>query len=461
MKGKLLPDPVQRSHVRLDVVAGPHTGHQWTFDRSVRVVLGRCPPSHLRLGLEPGLSAVHCELAINPPHVSVTDLASTNGTLVNGIPIAGAVLGDGDELAVGETRIRVCIFPAVQGPRPRGLSGTGTSSAESADCTLFLSPNGESPPHPAPSAPAMPPLQIEDRSDLTADSRLAETQIGLPEDGLTESEPSEFPPMCGPYNLEEQVGEGGMATVYRGRHRKTGKLVAIKLIRVNAGPPDKMLQLFVREASVLLKLNHPRIVRSIEFGFQDHQPFLVLEWLPVIDLAEFIDPLPRAQKIRISCWVISRVLQGLHYAHQQGFVHRDVKPSNILAYREAHRLQVKLGDFGLAKCYDDAGLSAMTDDFSIRGTLAYMSPEQLQNSRSAGPPSDIFSSTACLYRLLTGKHPKLATLGTQSGRQALREARVPSKLIQLIETGMHPTPDARPRNAASMYRILEPFFRKE
>jgi serine/threonine-protein kinase len=435
------------------VVSGPHAGHHWSFDRPVRVVVGRTAPAQLRLAEEPALSASHCELTVDPPTVSISDLASTNGTLVNGIPIAEAVLVDGDEFGVGETRIRVCITNHTS---PTALAVGDLRGTDAATGTLVLK-HGE-----------VDLRRVNLRGSTAAaispggavGDPLAETEPIFSSGGLFGAEPSRVPEACGPYLIEEQIGEGGMATVYRGRHRKTGQRVAIKLIRSVAAPSDKMLQLFVREASVLLRLNHPRIVRSIEFGFQDQQPFLVLEWLPVIDLLEFIDPLPIAQKVRLSCWGISRVLQALEYAHSQGFVHRDVKPNNILAYREGHRLQVKLGDFGLAKCHEDAGLSAMTDDGSVRGTLAYMSPEQIQDSRSVGPQSDLFSVGACLYRLLTGLHPRLTAQGVRCDPATLKAANLPSPLIRLIEASMQPDTNQRPKSAAVMQQQLQPYHGK-
>ena len=452
-EGFKLPDLSPAGRVRLDVVAGPHNGQKWSFDRPVRVVIGRQAPAHLRLGRETSCSTAHCELVIDPPTISVTDLSSTNGTLVNGIPIADAVLGDGDEFGVGETRIRVSIFAAAASSLPEH----DVAAAEpTADRTVVLEPA------------ALPKLDISSqkltaataRDDRRPQAPLAETEFHFSADGVASADPVNKPSFCGPYQLEEQIGQGGMATVFRALHRKTRQQVAIKLIRTASVSSDKMLQLFVREASVLLRLSHPRIVRSIEFGFQEQQPYLVLEWLPVIDLLEFIDPLPFPQKVRLSCWTISRVLQALEYAHQQGFVHRDVKPSNILAYREAHRLQVKLGDFGLAKCYDDAGLSAMTDDYSVRGTLAYMSPEQLHDSRSVGPKSDLFSAAACLYRLLTGKHPKMTARGVECDPAVLKAAKLPPQLFRWIESAMQPAPDKRPKNAAVMQRHLQPYHGK-
>jgi serine/threonine protein kinase len=346
---------------------------------------------------------------------------------VNGIPVAEAMLGHGDEFGVGETVIQINVE---------------TSPSDSAQTP----------------APEMQTAQtLRDR--VGGRGNVADTQFfsATPSpDELSDKSPQSF----GAYDLGDKIGEGGMASVYSARHRKTSQQVAIKLIR-SAGPPsDKMLQLFAREASVLLRLTHPRIVRSIEFGVQDQQPFLVMEWIPAIDLVKLIDAMPLAQKIRMACWVMSRVLQALDYAHSQGIVHRDVKPGNILAYREAHRLQVKLGDFGLAKCYEDAGFSAMTDEHSIRGTLAFMSPEQMHDARSVGPASDIFAAGACLYRLVTGAHPRLTAKGVECDPGPLRDQQVPVRLTQLIAKSMHVQSDKRFATAAVMEKLLQPYHGK-
>ncbi len=461
----------------MEVISGPHLGQKWAFDRAVRVVLGRQAPAHLRLIKESAMSASHCELVITPPLVTINDLSSTNGTLVNGVPVAHADLSDGDEFGVGETRIRISIPssppPASIHPSPAGHDQTIVLPAHPTVGKPHptLTP-GTPDPRTSEVMPAPPPvaggiaqgsteatIELSPKQAAELASQDAAFSVDPDTSGGTNSE-NGIPDFCGPYKIEQQIGEGGMAIVYRARHRKTGQLVAVKLIRTASASSRKLLQLFVREASVLLRLKHPRIVRSIEFGFQDHQPFLVLEWLPVIDLLLLIDPLPLDQKLRLSCWTVSRILQALQYAHSEGFVHRDVKPSNILAYRQRHRLQVKLGDFGLAKCFDDAGLTAMTDDYSLRGTLAYMSPEQMQDSRSVGPKSDIFSAGACLYRLLTGKHPKLTGRGVELETHVLEGVALPGSLVTLLSNSMDIDPARRPENAAVFERGLQRFHGK-
>ncbi len=415
--------------VTLRVTAGAHAGQHWTFNRPAIVTIGREAPANLRLPNEASLSRKHCELRIDPPRLHLVDLESKNGTLVNGVNIAEAFLNNGDEFGVGETIISVEIA---------SNSEAGEVTSPAGDETIMLNVGSQT----------IPNHDEEKTAHFQKDFQPAPIQ----------SQPNVI--RFGAYELIEKIGEGGMATVFSAMHRKTKDKVAVKVIRTTDEPSEKMLKLFIREASVLLRLNHPRIVRSIEFGFHEHQPFLVMEWIDTVDLLSLIDAMPLDKKIRTGCFVTSRILQALEYAHSEGIVHRDVKPGNILAYREAHRLQVKLGDFGLAKCYIDAGFSAMTDENSLRGTLTYMAPEQLKDARLVGPPTDIFAAGACLYRFITGKHPLLRSNGVVCDDDLLASLKIPPRLIQIIQTSMKHEMSQRFKKAAAMDEYLQPFHGK-
>jgi eukaryotic-like serine/threonine-protein kinase len=103
--------------------------------------------------------------------------------------------------------------------------------------------------------------------------------------------------------------------------------------------------------------------------------------------------------------VVCQTLQALAYIHKHGIVHRDVKPSNILVGMEDGRRRTRLADFGLAKSFDGSGLVDLTNSREVRGTLAYIAPDQVEDCRHAGPPADIYSTGATLYQFLTGRQP--------------------------------------------------------
>jgi serine/threonine-protein kinase len=111
-------------------------------------------------------------------------------------------------------------------------------------------------------------------------------------------------------------------------------------------------------------------------------------------------PLP----YKLACYIIYQVLTALEFAHSQNYIHRDIKPENILINRDTHSMKAKLSDFGLAKNFQDAGNSMLTQEKEFMGTLLFMPPEQLRNYRYVKPPADIYSTGATLYYLLTGKY---------------------------------------------------------
>ena len=140
-----------------------------------------------------------------------------------------------------------------------------------------------------------------------------------------------------------------MGHVFLARHMGTGKKVAVKVIATPDATRSAGMQLFLREASVLSQLKHPRIVNAIEFGIFEQLPYLVMEYIPVIEWDDLLASRSGSEKTRISCWVVCQALEAIQHAHENHIVHRDIKPSNILAYRGGRHLHVKLSDFGLAR----------------------------------------------------------------------------------------------------------------
>jgi serine/threonine protein kinase len=217
---------------------------------------------------------------------------------------------------------------------------------------------------------------------------------------------AQIPESIGAYSVLRPLGQGGMGTVYQVEHRRTRQQYALKLLRPDrATGTDDPRQLFLREISVLTSLKHPRIVEAVEVGLHRDLPFLVMEYLPTVNLDEILEGQPPRRRVRVVCRILARVLEALHRAHKRGIVHRDIKPGNILVYWIHRKLGCKLGDFGLAKSFQDAGLSGITLEGQFRGTVGFMAPEQARQSREAGPAADLFSVAVCGHRLLTGRLP--------------------------------------------------------
>ncbi len=203
----------------------------------------------------------------------------------------------------------------------------------------------------------------------------------------------------GNYDLVHKIAEGGMGTVYRGRHRVTGEIVAVKLLAKHMVSNPTYLQRFEKEYAVARQLDHPNVVRAIEQGIEDGQPFLVMEFVDGESIGQMLDHarrLPEAEAVRIIC----EAARGLHQAHSQGLVHRDVKPDNIMLTRDG---QVKLADLGLVKELE-ADMNLTRTGRGL-GTPHFMAPEQFRNAKNADVRCDVYSLGATLYMMLTGEMP--------------------------------------------------------
>ncbi|GEM_PF-3143949 len=468
---------------RLTVIAGPHRGMSWTFECPVTLTIGREAPAHLVLDREPALSRRHWRLQCNGTQIQLHDDESRNGTLVNGLRVIDASLKNGDRFGIGQTELSLEILsqggqPAPAPAEPTSVpsdSGTREATKErkaTPDFTSVKPPSIEQTKVRHAISPSKSPAAEDDNivktkvaASSTDHAQLAETVAprsgsGVPGeadfqiDSRTSKDRSGE--QVGSYTLSELLGSGGMADVYKATRRSDGQIVAIKFLRLDIQAKEKQLQLFKREAGTILQLDHPRIVRGIEFGVQEDTPFLVLEFIPTLNLLELIDSQPLEQKIRTSLWIVRRVLATTDYLHKRKFIHRDIKPSNLLAYREAHRLKIKLADFGLAKLAENAGSGDLTDDKSIRGTLSFMSPQQFRNSRRSGPSDDLFSIGACLYRFLVGRNPNVL-FAAQETMDFLINANLPDPLTNVVLKSIAHQSGDRFRKSESFLKALEPF----
>ncbi len=208
----------------------------------------------------------------------------------------------------------------------------------------------------------------------------------------------------GRYHILEQLGEGGMATVYKAYDTRLERDVAIKIIRRGAFPPDQlehMLKRFEREAKSLAKLSHPNIVKVHDFGEHEGAPFLVMEYLPGGTLKQYLGkPSPWQSAVQL----LIPVAQALEYAHEHNIIHRDIKPSNILLTEKG---QPMLTDFGIAKILDLQGGETLTATGTGIGTPEYMSPEQGMG-KPVSASTDIYSLGVVFFELITGRKPYIA-----------------------------------------------------
>jgi WD40 repeat protein/tRNA A-37 threonylcarbamoyl transferase component Bud32 len=225
------------------------------------------------------------------------------------------------------------------------------------------------------------------------------------------------------YDILCELGRGGMGVVYKARHVKLGRLVALKMILVaeHAGPEERAR--FQTEAEAVARLQHPNIVQIYEVGEQDGRPFFSLEFCAGGSLEQKLagTPLPPKEAARLA----ETLARAMHAAHEAGVVHRDLKPANVLLAKDG---TPKITDFGLAKKLGEAGQTATG---AVMGTPSYMAPEQAGGrSEDIGPRTDVYALGALLYEMLTGRPPFRAATPLDTILQVIAEEPVPVRHLQ-------------------------------
>ncbi len=202
----------------------------------------------------------------------------------------------------------------------------------------------------------------------------------------------------GPYRIIEQLGQGGMATVFKAYHAALDRYVAIKVLHPAFKEEPNFLSRFQREARVVARLEHPNIVPIYDFAEHKGQPYLVMKFIEGQTLKAHMNEKPLTKEEAVQ--IVDDVGGALAYAHKQGVLHRDVKPSNVLLSPDG---SIYLADFGLARMAQ-AGASTLSKDVML-GTPQYISPEQGQGVRDLDQGTDIYSFGVLLYEMVVGRVP--------------------------------------------------------
>ncbi len=202
----------------------------------------------------------------------------------------------------------------------------------------------------------------------------------------------------GPYRILEQLGQGGMATVYKGYHASLDRYVAIKVLHQAFLEDPNFHARFQREARLVARLEHPNIVPIYDYAEHENQPYLVMKYIEGETLkARLQRGMLNASDILT---IIESVGAGLAYAHKRGILHRDIKPSNVILANDGG---IYLADFGLARIAQ-SGESTLTSDM-VLGTPQYISPEQAMSKKDLDEGTDIYSLGVMLYEMTVGRVP--------------------------------------------------------
>lgn len=264
----------------------------------------------------------------------------------------------------------------------------------------------------------------------------------------------------GDYEIQQELGRGGMGVVYLAKHKLMRRVVAIKVLSVAASSDPELVQRFLREVEMAAVLNHPHVVTAYDAQQIDGLTYLVLEYVPGVDLATYIKqhgPLP--PRTAVHC--ILQAARGIAHAHRAKIIHRDIKPHNLLylapasgnpgelpSTQGAQYGTVKVLDVGLARANWDQPKPEdlrLTNCGVMMGTIEFMSPEQALDSRTADARSDIYSLGCTLHFLLTGRPPFVSP---SLARTVQAHAHQPATPLEIDES----EPDQRV-NAAKLNKI--------
>ncbi|GLU49876.1 Stk1 family PASTA domain-containing Ser/Thr kinase [Nocardiopsis ansamitocini] len=227
----------------------------------------------------------------------------------------------------------------------------------------------------------------------------------------------------GRYELDQVIGRGGMAEVYRARDLRLDRLVAVKTLRSDLARDHIFQERFRREAQSAASLNHPSIIAVYDTGEDMIDgvsiPYIIMEYVDGRTLKELLDDDRRLLPER-TVELVDGILRALDYSHRNGIVHRDIKPANIMLTKQA---EVKVMDFGIARAMNDSQ-ATMTQTSQVIGTAQYLSPEQARGER-VDARSDIYSTGCVLYELLTGRPPFTGDSPVSIAYQHVREHPVP------------------------------------
>ncbi len=390
--------------MRVRIEHGQDAGKTWRLPKAGTYVIGRVPPSGIRV-LDMKVSKEHARVVLQGEDgVLLEDLGSRHGTLLNGQPVQGVrPVKAGDEIRLGLSILRVLS----DGPADETLEPTG----------------------------AEPPLPASEH-DRAAGTPPRPKKV-FPPDALVDTE-------IGGYKVLRKIGQGGMGSVYVAEQLSLHREVALKVLSEKFTDDRAFVDQFVNEARSAAALNHPNVVQVYDVGRENGRYYFSMEYVPGGSLEERLaenGPPPWTDALN---WMID-ASNALIFAAKREILHRDVKPDNLMLAEDG---SAKLCDLGLAKKAANADLLAA----GIIGTPAFISPEAIRRKKEIDARSDLYSLGCTFYRVLTGGNPYpgstvkdilLGHLRNPVPRVSAKNHDVPKELDDVVYRLMQKEPDER------------------
>jgi serine/threonine-protein kinase len=483
-------------------LAGGGPGWQLVFEERTTCIIGRQDDCHPRFPNDDKhrtISRHHCLLDVNPPDICVRDLGSRGGTYVNGLLVDKRPEGmDRDEalklrfkernLTNGD-ELRLCKGGAavfrVSVTVPTLCASCGTWIPEEARAACERAPGL----YQCEACAAKPTIEGSQRPlracagcgrDVSGDvgtNRHGEFLCAAcrqdPERLVRDLQgqarhKGEVLAIEG-YTILTELGRGGMGSVWLARHDSTGRQVAIKVMLPQVAADERAVKRFLHETANTRALNHPNVVRLIDSGYARGMFFMVLDYCEGGSVSGLMQQRGGMLPVDEAAEIALQALEGLHYAHNvfgpgSGLVHRDLKPANLFLSGTGSARVARIGDYGLSKAFDDAGLSGATRTGDIAGTPHFMPRLQVIDFKYARPEVDVWAMAASLYNMLTGAVPRdfpatrdpwLVVLDDPPVPIRRRLASLPEKLAEVIDHALTEEPEIPFKTAAEFKEALE------
>jgi pSer/pThr/pTyr-binding forkhead associated (FHA) protein len=376
-------------------------GQAFVFNSHETFLFGRVDDCHICLPEDQQVSRHHFLMEVNPPQVCIRDLGSRNGTYINKQKYGGRAkhetpeegakhdypqveLHDGDEVRVGQTILRVQVKEVLED------SADGSKVVQCQNCGKELGIT---------------------KSDEQREVLCSGCQQQAGNDPLTlfqdvQATQGTYYKLSN-YKTQKKLGQGGMGAVYLLKHRQDGHLAALKVMLSKVAVDKVARHDFLREIENTRKLQHPHVVKFLDSGVEHSAFYFLIEYCEGGSVDQLMKRYGRPLTLAEAEPIMLGALEGLAYAHEQGIIHRDVKPQNILLSGTEAKWQAKIADLGLAKSYISAGFSGMTvTGGGFSGSLVFMPREQMINFKYVKPVSDVWAMGATIYFMLTGNVPR-------------------------------------------------------